>query len=84
MFDKLLLDHAAESGCRVARGTQVTDFAFDTDGVTVQAGESQFRARYVIDCSGRNSLIGSRFKLRQNYPHLRKFSLFAHFEGGRP
>ena len=81
MFDKLLLDHAAESGCRVARGTQVTDFAFDTDGVTVQTGESQSRARYVIDCSGRNSLIGSRFKLRQNYPHLRKFSLFAHFEG---
>src|SRR6201984_3167897 len=35
MFDKLLLDHAAESGCRVARDTQVTDFAFDTDGVTV-------------------------------------------------
>lgn len=29
---------------------------------------------------GRNSLIGSRFKSRQNYPHLRKFSLFAHLE----
>jgi flavin-dependent dehydrogenase len=33
-----------------------------------------------IDCSGRNSLFGSRFKLRQIYPHLRKFSLYAHFE----
>jgi flavin-dependent dehydrogenase len=81
MFDKLLLDHAAETGCRVSRGVQVTDIGFDTDGVTVQTGEDRFRARYIIDCSGRNSLIGSRFKLRQNYPHLRKFSLFAHFEG---
>ena len=26
-------------------------------------------------------MIGSRFKLRQHYLHLRKFSLFAHFEG---
>jgi flavin-dependent dehydrogenase len=81
MFDKLLLDHAAESGCHVSLGVHVTDVAFDTDGVTVQTGQSRFRARYLIDCSGRNSLIGSRFKLRQNYPHLRKVSLFAHFEG---
>jgi flavin-dependent dehydrogenase len=81
MFDKLLLDHAAESGCRVLQDTQVIDFAFDTDGVTIQTIDSHFRARYLIDCSGRNSLISSRFKLRRNYPHLRKFSLFAHFEG---
>ncbi len=81
MFDKLLLDHAAESGCHVTQGTSVTDVAFDPDGVTIQLDDNQVRARYLIDCSGRNSLIGSRFKLRQNYPHLRKFSLFAHFEG---
>jgi flavin-dependent dehydrogenase len=81
MFDQLLLDHAAESGCRILRGAHVTDFVFDPDGVTIQTVEGPFRARYLIDCSGRNCLIGSRFKLRQNYPHLRKFSLFAHFEG---
>jgi flavin-dependent dehydrogenase len=81
MFDQLLLDHAAETGCRVFQGTGVTDLAFDADGVTIHAGERRFRARYLIDCSGRHSLIGSRFKLRQNYSHLRKFSLYAHFEG---
>jgi flavin-dependent dehydrogenase len=81
MFDKLLLDHAAETGCRVFQGVQVTDLGFDTDGVTIHTADRRFRARYLIDCSGRNSLIGSRFKLRRNYPHLRKFSLFAHFEG---
>lgn len=81
MFDKLLLDHAAECGCRVSPDTQVTDVAFDADGVTVHTATKQFRAKYVIDCSGRQSLIAARFKLRQNYPQLRKFSLFAHFEG---
>ena len=54
---------------------------FAPDGVIVCAGDRAIRARYLIDCSGRNSLVGSRFKLRQNYPQLRKFSLFAHFEG---
>src|ERR1700683_4256161 len=46
MFDKLLLDHAAESGCHVSRGVQVTDIGFDRDGVTVQTGENRFRAKY--------------------------------------
>jgi flavin-dependent dehydrogenase len=81
MFDKLLLDHAAESGCRVFQGVNVTDIALETDGVTIQTAAGQFDGRYLIDCSGRNSLISARFNLRQNYPHLRKFSLFAHFEG---
>jgi flavin-dependent dehydrogenase len=80
MFDQLLLDHAAESGCRVSQGVAVTDATFDDDGVTVQTSDGSFRARYLIDCSGRNSLIGARFKLRQTYPHLRKFALYAHFE----
>jgi flavin-dependent dehydrogenase len=81
MFDQLLLDHAAETGCSVSQGTNVTDVVFEQDGVIVRAGDRVIRARYLIDCSGRNSLVGSRFKLRQNYPQLRKFSLFAHFEG---
>jgi flavin-dependent dehydrogenase len=81
MFDQLLLDHAAETGCSVSQGANVTNAVFDQEGVIVRAGDRVIRARYLIDCSGRNSLVGSRFKLRQNYPQLRKFSLFAHFEG---
>jgi flavin-dependent dehydrogenase len=81
MFDQLLLDHAAESGCRVSQGTNVTNVAFDGEGVIIRTLDRIVRARYLIDCSGRNSLVGSHCKLRQNYPHLRKFSLFAHFEG---
>src|SRR5260370_11232388 len=80
MFDQLLLDHAAENACSVSQGVNVTDVVFDGDGVTIQTIDREIRARYLIDCSGRNSLVGSRFKLRRNYSHLRKFSLFAHFE----
>ena len=34
----------------------------------------------MIDCSGRNSVIGSFFKLKKPYPNLKKFSVFAHYE----
>ena len=79
-FDKILLDHAAETGCRVFQGTSVSDVAFDPDGVTIQVGSDRYRARYMIDSSGRNGLISSHYQLRRNYPDLRKFSLFAHYQ----
>lgn len=42
---------------------------------------NQIRARYVIDASGRNSLLGAKFKLKKNYEHLQKVSIFAHYDG---
>ncbi|MGA3170811.1 MAG: NAD(P)/FAD-dependent oxidoreductase [Chthoniobacteraceae bacterium] len=80
-FDKLLLDHSAEAGAEVREETPVEKVDFTEEGATVQlkAGGS-VRARYVIDCSGRNSIIGNQFKLRKPYESLRKFSVFAHYE----
>src|ERR1700731_2621508 len=56
MFDQLLLDHAAENGCSVSQGINVTDAAFDRDGVTIQTVDREIRARYLIDFSGRKRL----------------------------
>lgn len=85
-FDKLMLDHAAESGVEVHEETSVEKIDFDADEVHLQtqskrAGANAVRAKYVIDASGRNSLIGSHFKLKKNYEHLQKISIFAHFDG---
>src|SRR5205807_6348699 len=41
----------------------------------------KIRARYVIDASGRNSILGAQFQLKKNYEHLQKISLFAHYDG---
>jgi FADH2-dependent halogenase len=83
-FDKVLLDHAAEAGAEVREETGVEKVDFAPDGVTlaVQAagGQAEIKARYVIDCSGRSSVIGSQFNLRKTYETLQKFSVFAHFE----
>ena len=84
-FDRILLDHAAESGCDVRQQTPVDSFALDDEGVTLSSGHAQqvVRAKYVIDCSGRNCLIGNRFQLKRRFPNLRKFSLYAYYEDVR-
>jgi geranylgeranyl reductase family protein len=83
-FDKLLLDHAAEAGAEVREQTAVDKVDFSADGVTLGVksadGTREVRAKYVIDCSGRNSVVGNYFKLRKTFDTLQKFSVFAHFE----
>jgi flavin-dependent dehydrogenase len=51
-------------------------------GITFShAGEREnIAARYVIDCSGRSTVIGKFFKLKKPYANLKKFSVFAHYE----
>src|SRR4051794_36101415 len=86
-FDKLLLDHAAESGVEVCEETSVDAVNFSDDDATIaisrkgNGGSKQIRARYVIDASGRNSILGAKFKLKLNYDHLQKISMFAHYDG---
>jgi flavin-dependent dehydrogenase len=86
-FDKVLLDHAAESGAEVCEETSVDKVDFADDGATIaisrktNGASKQIRARYVIDASGRNSILGAKFKLKKNYDHLQKVSVFAHYDG---
>ena len=80
-FDKLLLDHAAENGAEVREQTPVRNVAFFDDRVELQLERETISARYVIDASGRHSVLGNHFKLKQTYPHLQKISIFAHYEG---
>jgi flavin-dependent dehydrogenase len=58
----------------------VRDVAFDAEGATLKTGDGEIRAKYVIDCSGRNAVVGQHFDLRRKYAHLQKFSVFSHFE----
>lgn len=80
-FDKMLLDQAANQGVEIRQPCPVEGVAFDEKGVTLRTASGEIRARYVLDCSGRNSVVGQHFDLRQKYPHLQKFSVFSHFEG---
>ena len=103
-FDKVLLDHAAESGAEVHEQTLVSDVIFQDQEVTlsyksvrdpiesaryaartsqrdVPATEGEIQARYVVDASGRTSVLGRQFKIKKTYGHLQKLSIFAHYKG---
>lgn len=86
-FDKVLLDHAEECGAEVRHETAVEKVEFFEDEVILSvrgradARPSGIRARYLIDASGRNSVVGAKFKLKENYEHLQKVSIFAHYNG---
>ena len=84
-FDKLLLDHSREHGAEVREQTEVTKLDFSDDAVkidieTVDGERSTIDARYLLDCSGRQTILGSLFSLKKTYDHLQKFSVFAHYE----
>jgi FADH2-dependent halogenase len=84
-FDKLLLDHARASGAEVREETVVDQLAFSADHVTLHVRTrheppEQIRARFLIDASGRHTVVGQHFKLKESYPNLNKFSVFAHYE----
>lgn len=85
-FDKVLLDHAVENGAEVREETSVKGIGFFNDCAELQlqsktAAPEKIGARYVIDASGRHSVLGNHFKLKETYPHLQKISIFAHYEG---
>jgi FADH2-dependent halogenase len=85
-FDKVLLDHAAENGAEVREETSVDRLTFADDFVTLRVVSNglpatELRARYLVDASGRNSVVASHFKVKKNYEHLQKISIFAHYDG---
>ena len=91
-FDKLLLDHSRENGAEVREETEVKKIDFATDRVRLEVSSSGssntptlqsptlLEARYLLDCSGRQTILGNFFKLKKSYDHLQKFSVFAHYE----
>jgi flavin-dependent dehydrogenase len=86
-FDKVLLDHAAECGAEVHEETSVDRVQFSNDDVelAVRSNPESFRGsirtRYLVDASGRTSVLGRQFKIKKTYDHLQKLSIFAHYDG---
>src|ERR1043165_1975539 len=80
-FDKVLLDHSRENGAEVREETEVTKLEFSSERVKIDIAnadgtKSQIEARYLLDCSGRQTMLGGLFNVKTTSGHLQKFSLF--------
>ncbi|HEY1769432.1 MAG TPA: NAD(P)/FAD-dependent oxidoreductase [Chthoniobacterales bacterium] len=84
-FDELLLSHAREAGAEIREETTVHELAFGDDSVSITVSEADksaatLQARYLLDCSGRQTVIGNFLQLKRTYAHLQKISVFSHYE----
>ena len=85
-LDLILFRHAAASGATTLEGCQVRKVEFDADGATVQGrlddgSERRWRARYLVDASGRDTLLANQFDIKHKHPRHNSAALFGHFRG---
>ncbi len=80
-FDRDILAFAVKSGATLYQPENVIEMDFTDDGVHVQTDKHRFSAQYLMDVSGRDSLIGKRMKIREVNADLNNVAVFAHFKG---
>jgi flavin-dependent dehydrogenase len=85
-LDQILFDAARRAGVLTAEQTTAQEVTFGDDGVEVGArtahGEQvRYRARYLIDASGRDTLLGRLLRLKEPNRLHRSAALYAHFAG---
>jgi 2-polyprenyl-6-methoxyphenol hydroxylase-like FAD-dependent oxidoreductase len=56
-LEEVLARHALSLGVEIRRGRAVTELRQGADGVTVQAGGEEFRARWLVGCDGGRSVV---------------------------
>src|SRR6204780_5809610 len=86
-FDKMLYDHARESGADAREGHEV--LSIDQIGpretrleVRTDGGRSYgIQARYLVDASGRDAFLSAKKKLRRKNNEHQSAAIFGHFRG---
>ncbi len=83
-MDEILFRNAATRGAQTIEGCRVRDVSFDDEGATVQAMQDDgtrrnWRARFVIDASGRDTFLSNKLKAKQKNPRHNSSALFGHF-----
>ena len=84
-FDTVLLEHATKRGVTVFQPATVEGTEFDAGGVTLtvsgENGRFSVRAKMLVDATGRDALLATRYGRRTRIPNLGKVALFAHYKG---
>ncbi|RZL87281.1 MAG: FAD-dependent oxidoreductase [Variovorax sp.] len=83
-MDEILFRNATAQGAQTLEGCRVREVSFDAEGATVQAqlddgAPRSWRARFVIDASGRDTFLSTKFKAKQKNPKHNSTALFGHF-----
>jgi flavin-dependent dehydrogenase len=86
-FDEILFRNAAAKGARTFEGVRVSEVDFSSAErpcvrARNEAGEAlSWSPRFVIDASGRETLLSNQFGIKQRNLKHNSAALFGHFEG---
>jgi flavin-dependent dehydrogenase len=86
-FDKMLYDHARESGADAREGQEVLNVEQSDSRASIlrvrgeDGREYAIQARYVVDASGRDALLASKKKIRRKNREHQSAAIFGHFHG---
>jgi len=89
-FDEVLFARAREAGADAREGVRVLDVALDARGghrITARGEDGTahaFRARYVMDCSGRDTVLATAMGAKARNPHNNTAAIYGHFRGVAP
>lgn len=85
-LDELMFRHAGRAGAETVEGCRIRTVELDADGATVggrgdDGSERHWRARFVIDASGRDTLLAGQLGAKQKMTEHNSAALFGHFTG---
>lgn len=87
-LDQVLFRNAAAAGARTFEGHRVRDVRFDADGALAEieredGSRASWRCNYVVDASGRDTLLANKFRSKLKHPGHNSSALFGHFRNAR-
>jgi len=87
-LDELLFRHAQREGATALEGARVREVDFDAEGATVRAvlddgSRRSWRTRFVVDASGRDTLLANKLKAKNKNPKHNSTAIFGHFRNAR-
>ncbi|HEX5960032.1 MAG TPA: NAD(P)/FAD-dependent oxidoreductase [Rhodanobacteraceae bacterium] len=84
-MDQMLFGHARGQGVDAREQARAGRVDFDAEGVTAQVDARgtgcRLRARYLVDASGRDTLLGKQLKLVERSDRHQSAAMFAHYRG---
>jgi len=86
-FDQILFSNCKNKGVTLLENSQVTDVEFPAPGHVLAKYKNKLddseihilKARYIIDASGRDSLLSRKMKLKEKNPDHQSSAIFGHF-----
>lgn len=84
-LDLVLIRNAARKGAEVLEATRAEAVEFFDEAVRVRgtgpAGPGEWRARFLLDASGRDTFLADRFRIKRANRRHASVALFGHYEG---